>query len=433
MKKTTGIVLATFIVLLSATGLYAEIMLTPSISVRGEYTDNVDRVNEDREYDYITSVMPSLTMEIRDKAIGATLSYQPSWNHYERTEDYDYWRHLVSLQTESQLGRHVRMTIGGSYLQSEDERDAEDPTIPTEPDYTRREGRYKYYTYAADAGLEYQFGERDVIGMRFDYGGTENDEPTLEDSSYYRPSIDFTYWFTQRWGTEFSGEYERGMFDAPENVEQSEEFDRYFGQGRILHQFNRQLTGNVQYAYTLMNYDEETDDERTHDFSSGFDYLIAQDMTLALQVGYSIVEIRGDDNESGMSGTLDFAKMFQRGSIGIHASSGYDYSYYDAENLGLNYYVGAGMTADYKLSRRLSANVHADYRYSEYKDLTPDREDDYLSTGCGLSYQLLPWLSAGAGYTYSLMDSSEDDNDYRENRVFISLTATPIHPLRLND
>ena len=435
MKKI--VILGGLMALVPAMVFGMETILTPSISVRSEYTDNVDRVNDDPEngtepeYDFITSISPSIALDLVGKTTNVTLSYQPSRVYYERTEDHDYWRHSASLGLNSQLARRVTLSVGGSYLQSEDEADTENPDDTIDTDYTRRKERFTFRSYNASTGLNYQFGERDRIGLNFGYGGTENDDPTLDDSRYYQPSLSLAYWFTPRWGAELFGDYEKGEFDPPEGEIISDDFERYSGSARFLYQFNRQLTGNVEYSFTqTLNDDEAEDDERIHDFSGGITYLIDQDISLSLQVGYSILEVDDDDDESDMSGSLDFIKTFRRGSIGINASSGYEYSYYDAENLGLNYYIGAGLSASYQIWRRVSANAHADYRYSEYKDETPQREDDKVTAGCGLSFQLLQWLFADAGYTYSLMDSNDDENDYTENRVYVGLRATLAQPLR---
>jgi hypothetical protein len=244
-----------------------------------------------------------------------------------------------------------------------------------------------------------------------------------------------------------SGYYERGEFDAGDEINgmddsgqivfnlanPQDDFDRWFGSARIVRQFNRHLSGNVQYTMSRVLYDKETESERIHDISTGFDYQIEQDKRLAVQLGYSVVERPGQDNDTGLSGDIDFTKVFQHGSLGLNASSGYDYDYFGAQNLGLNFYVGGGITADYELSQRLSVEGYVNYRHTEYKDLIPQRNDDQLIAGCDLSYQLLRWLYAGAGYSYSTVESNEAANDYVDNRVYISLTASPSQPFRFND
>jgi hypothetical protein len=454
------------IVLLPATAFSMQTILTPSISVRTEYTDNVDRVRDDPEHDFITSISPSLSLDLLGKTSSLSTSYSTSKVYYARKpEEDDFWRHNFNLNGHSQLTKHVNFTIGGSYLRSEDEADIEDPTN-TIPDYTRRNQNFTYHVYGANAGLDYQFGEKDRIGFGFDYGGTENEEPTLEDSYYYRPSLDFSYWFTHQWGTELSGSYEKGFFDYPEEVvtaSDTDEFEDYFGSISFLYQFNRQLTGNVKYTHTQtvrILHDTEEEEDRSHDVSIGFDYEFDLDTSLGMSIGYSIVEEDGEEDETGLSASLNFSKSvqqnttidfsvrysivdrkgfdnetglsgsfnlsrdFKKGSLGINASSGYDYTFYGAENLGFTYYAGGGLTGNYDFTSRLSGNANATYRFSKYLEQTPEREDHRFFAGCGLSFQLLEWLYANAGYRFSTTESTEDENEFLENRVYVGLTAT---------
>ena len=57
------------------------------------------------------------------------------------------------------------------------------------------------------------------------------------------------------------------------------------------------------------------------------------------------------------------------------------------------------------------------------------REDDIFRAGCGLSFELLRWLSMRAGYLYRTVDSTDDVNDYKENRVSLLFTVQPPQPL----
>jgi hypothetical protein len=460
-------VICFLIVLLPTAAFSMQTMLTPSVSVKTEYTDNVDRDSEDPEHDFITSISPALSLDLLGKSAGMSASYSTSKVYYSRKpQEDDYWRHQFKVNAYSQLTKHTNFTIDGSYLQSQDEADTENPFDSIETDYTRRKGNYEYRTYTANTGLDYQFGEKDSLGLGVGIGGTENEDPTLNDSFYYRPSVDFSYWVTSQWGMELSGFYKRGIFDTSDevaSVSDEDDFEDYSGYIKFIRSFNRQLDGNVKYTFTKTIRtvrEDENEEKRSHDVSIGYDYALDEntsygvsvgatlveetgeedetglsasfdfskdfqpDMSFSVLAGYSIVEKSGRDGETGLYGSLNFSKRFERGDIGINASSGYEYNYFGAEDLGLTYYVGGGLTGGYDLTRRLSANAYADYRYSKYLDQTPERKDHRYLAGCNLSYQLLKWLYANAGYTFSTTESSDDENDYMENRVYVSLTAT---------
>jgi hypothetical protein len=54
-----------------------------------------------------------------------------------------------------------------------------------------------------------------------------------------------------------------------------------------------------------------------------------------------------------------------------------------------------------------------------------------VRAGCGLSFQLLRWLSARLGYTYNSVNSSVDSEDYVENVGSLMFTVAPAEPYRL--
>lgn len=427
--------------LIPATAQSIETQVTPGVAVTTTYTDNVDRTKDNPESDLITTVSPSIALAVEERAFGGSVSYTPSRVYYLETRDNQFWRHRFNLDAWSQVARRLRFSVRGTYVQSEDPAD-----FPSD-DFSVRKGREQYTTYSAKAGLDYRFGERDRIRLDFRYRGTENDDPTLEDSQYYQPSFDFYYWFNQFWGTELSGYYQRGKFESTQEINDPDDFgpivfnlalpkrdfDRWYGAAKIVHNLNRRVLGNVQYALNRVLFDGESDPERIHDISTGFDYQMERDKSLAVQLGYSITQRPGRSDDSGLSGDVTFTRNYQRGTVNINATTGYDYNFFGTENLGLNYNVGGEIVGNYLLSRRWSAEGYANYRYIEYKDQIPQRDDHRLIVGGGISFQILRWLYTGAGYSFSAVESSDDAKNYVDNRIYISLSASPSQPFRFGN
>ena len=110
--------------------------------------------------------------------------------------------------------------------------------------------------------------------------------------------------------------------------------------------------------------------------------------------------------------------------------AGITYTSVTAENLGVYEYYEAGLTADYAFTQRLTGDVEGVYGNRDYLDTLPERTEDILRAGVGLSFQLLRWLSMRAGYTYRMVDSSVDTDDYVENRASLMFTLVPPQPYR---
>jgi uncharacterized protein (PEP-CTERM system associated) len=77
------------------------------------------------------------------------------------------------------------------------------------------------------------------------------------------------------------------------------------------------------------------------------------------------------------------------------------------------------------LTKRLSADLSIDYRRNEYKDEEPEREDDTWTMQGGLNWQFLERMSLSLKDTYRIVDSNLEEEDYKENKVILSLTYTP--------
>ena len=61
---------------------------------------------------------------------------------------------------------------------------------------------------------------------------------------------------------------------------------------------------------------------------------------------------------------------------------------------------------------------------SEYAGVGQDRTDDYVSGGLKLNYQFRKWLGANRGVSHVQRSSTEADNEYTTNTVFIGLSAS---------
>jgi uncharacterized protein (PEP-CTERM system associated) len=112
-------------------------------------------------------------------------------------------------------------------------------------------------------------------------------------------------------------------------------------------------------------------------------------------------------------------------------SSGYDEAFFDSDNLGLRVYYGAAGQLSYALSRTVNTEINGSYRYNDYVNTDPERTDRISIFGGGLIFTPLEFLSARVNYQHRYVDSSEESNEYRENRLSFSITLRPEQPFYL--
>lgn len=426
MKKQFFTILIALVPALSA--MAAETTFSPRLTVKGEYTDNLYRTPENKEDEYITTVAPGATLAYRGATAGLTLSYDPTYVTYNEIEEDPEWRHYGALNGYWDAGRQTHMNLRTTVTISEDPADDEDAL-------TISQGRNRYSRYTGDARISHQFGREDTIGGGYRISILENKVDYIEDSQEHKPYVDFTKWFGEsRYGIRTHLDYTMGTFNMPdENYEQTDDFDSFYGYLRFMRRISRQFDVFVQYAHTVTEYDGDTENYAVYDPSVGFTYKVEKQTTINMAVGYLTRdrEESDDDSELSFTGDLTTAWQFTRGQIDLAATSGYRQESFSAENLGFSYYGGADATLGYNFTRRLGGNLNARYRYNRYLDTDPEIVDNSINLGASLSYKVLQWMSLQLGYRYRTVSSTEEEREYDENRVWLSVTFAPANPFRL--
>ncbi|RLC24790.1 MAG: hypothetical protein DRH21_04910 [Deltaproteobacteria bacterium] len=402
---------------------------TPRISVSEEYTDNYFLTDDNKEHEYITIASIGFIAEVLGRSNGMSISYDPSYSWHDRYSDNDAWSHRAVFDCWIGISRNTRLEINDTFLHTEEPvTEIEDFT---EVDTSIRRSRRYYYTNSSGVELSHQFGESDSVSLGFVYSFLKNDDPDIEDNKRYNPSMNLTYWFIpHKWGLELNGSYTRGEFDV------SNDFDNWFGSLRLLKGFTRHFDMFVQYDHTYMDYIQGiTNNYHIYNPSAGFNYSVAEDINLYLNVGYYVLDTENvsNDETDGVSAEGEIEKIFERGSIHITGSGGYDESFFGAENLGTDKYYESGCTADYAFTRYISGDIYGFYRRDKYIELSTERKDKTTRAGAALTLHPLRWMSLRFEYSYRTVDSSIDTNDYEENRGLITLTLSPSEPIRLTE
>ncbi|MBA3035273.1 MAG: outer membrane beta-barrel protein [Desulfobacterium sp.] len=407
----------------------AQTVFTPRFSVTEDFTDNVYLTRYNRQEDFVLTPSAMLAFAISNPTRELAISYNPAYSFYHNYSENDTFRQQAALTAGSGLGKNTRFEISDSFLQTEDpvsDFQTADPAF--QEDFTRRKDRQTYYRNAARAELSHQFGPSDSFSLAYAYDTLENKDPGLEDNRRHVPSVSLIYWLTPRWGTETDLSFEKGEF------EESADFNNSIGRFRLTRVFSKHFETFVQYTHTMFDdKGEEKEDYQVYDPALGFTWKMDQDTTFSVSAGYFIRDLEVSDNESGMTINGDLGKKwtFRRSAFSLTGSSGYDQSYYGAENLGFSKYYQVRGNGKYEFSRHLSADIFGSFRHTRYEDLEENRKDDLTSVGSGLNYRITQWLMARLSYVYRTLDSSNEEDAYDENRVMLMFSVAPAQPIRL--
>ena len=401
----------------------------PRVAVRGEYTDNIFLTEDNslKDDEYITTITPGFTADIVGKNSGAKISYDASYAMYKNYDEFDGWRHKADLRGWSQVSKMTNLNIRDSFLYTEDplkdedlarER-TEDPGNPI--DTTVRKTRRIYYTNYANINMNHQFGEYHSFRVAYSHYLRKDEDPAYEDNQYHNPSAGLTYWFGPQWGFEVNGSYQLNQY------EYSEDIDVIVGDMGFLKRFGKHFIGHIRYTHVVVNYQGEENDDQTYNPSIGFNYEIAKDISLNLDVGYFRNDFKLREDTDAFNGSLLLIKEFERGKINLSALGGFDYDFYGSEKLGFNKFYEGAVSGSYQFLKFIGGYIYGSYRNSDYID-RGDRTDKNTAIGAGLYWQALEWMNIGLGYRFRTLDSTIPTNEYDENRVKITITIAPTVP-----
>jgi hypothetical protein len=425
----------------------AQINFTPSITVSEEYNDNIFLDPEDEEDDFITTIGVGLQGEILWRTAGIQLNYAPSKSWYKDNDDQDFWRHLATGDVWYEFSRNTRIEVRNTYLRTANPSDEsglrnEDAPLSgrdVEQDLNRQ-GLEKYYNNVTSAKLSHQFGERDNVYLGYSYSVQRNinasPDNTNQEHDISGPEAGLSYWFTNNWGTELNGSF------SNRNLDPDDDREVYDGVGRVLYAFTRHFDGFLAYRHLDVDFDDEIDDTdyTVYQPEVGIFYQFDENSHVRIGLGYFIQDKDSTDNpgvdDSDSQGFILNSEAyrawpFKRGNISILTLSGYDQDDTGSEDLGLNVYYQGRVEADYALLRRLTADAFVGYRWDDYPDAEESRTDKTAIAGAGLNYQPFAWLTSRLEYTFKDRDSDESEDEYTENRVFLSITIAPDQPFRL--
>lgn len=458
--KIDRLLLLLFIALLftSGTGHAGQFLVTPRLSIGGEYYDQEYETGESpKEFDYITTVSPGLSLEFREKSYGGTLDYDLGLAYYDRQSENDNTRHEGRLNLWTDLSRQTRLTFRDSYLETEDPRTLRDidRNLPEEEqidpvDGTQRRGRDSYTQNTAVLDLTHRFAKSSSVSFGYEYSFLENDDPEEDDNRRHSPSADLTWWMTSRWGVTASLSHTKGEFDDAEDQTQ------WDGSLKVMRKVSNKLDLFAQYKHTMVDYDGEEEDYQIYDPSLGFDYRFDQDTAMSLAVGYYYQDYdtrdgdtpddEGTEDDGGISVDADITRVwsYPRGAVQINGRAGYENASYGSENLGFDIYYSVGCSGTYGITRNLSASASLDWRYDKYNNPVDgqdlgvpadgqEREDQSLRGDVGLNYSVLRWLHAGLNYSYETLASDDKENEFDESRISFTVSMIPSTPMKFGE
>ncbi len=276
-------------------------------------------------------------------------------------------------------------------------------------------------------------------GLSYEYGEYREEDPAIGEefeNTYYviNPLMEWSYLFRpQKILLDGLVGYEKGNNNVDDvNLGPAEKYEWWHGTGRITRIFSQRFQGFLQYDQGLMDFDNEDADYIVYSPSIGFQYIVAEDTPMMFSIGYLYRdrEVGASDDAFIFSGELRRWQFVKDAYLSFLAESGYNTDNVGAERLGFGLYYSAKALAEYLFTRNWTGSIYSIFEKNEYTDFEERRDDTEVEFGSELIYSPSPtdWLSFHLKYAYRNMDSTFDEDDYKENRILLEVRLAPPNP-----
>jgi hypothetical protein len=403
--------------------------VTPSISIREEYNDNIFLTSSDEESDFITTINPSINFAYRTRIITLSLDYGLNFEFYADNSDLNDTSlsetQEINLNTTLSLYKDIFfVSITDVYTRvSIDERKqvAFDNHFVNLTDSN---------TFTINPYIEYPLAPtvRATAGYRYTNRWYREDE--ANDSENHSVYLDITKEFTPNLNASLSYNYYDHLTDGDEIEDQDR--TRHSAHVGINYQPTPRLSLSGSIGHTWVDYDEFSDDNFP-DWNVNANYLLTELISLSASYSQSYYDSvnEGPIVAETISGTVSYSGKIPI-NITVHNTES-DYELSDRKDKSTGVTVSTSMPITPQMTGSLSGS-YTKYKYDStslaivvnplfpgviFLVPIPEEEDfDRYSASISFAYDL-NITTVTLGYTYNQTDSDIAENDFKNNIVWI--------------
>ena len=388
----------------------------PYISVREDYSDNLNLTAENKKDDFITTTAPGLKFSNMDAKSGVDLDASAGIVLYNQHSNLNYISANANLNAKYLTSSHVNFYIKNWYVRSDDPREREFLTTTADNKFVlaTETQRAVYWRNVVEPTVEYQFGQEDRIGVKYRNNIYRPDSSAVQNSieNYINPFV--SYWFNRQNGIYLDYAYTNGYF------ENAPDLNGHKVSAAYMIRFNPKATASLNGAYTNQTFTETTMDYEVYDASLGISYIFSPTFSASAQAGYYWMNSKiGLDNNQGITFKADLTNLDAQTTYRLSIQGGYTQDYFTSLNLGFRKYYRATGTINHFLERRFSIGALGSMEKAE-----SGLDTTIWQVGANAAYQPLKWLKFSLEYIYNQQQANIPANEYKENRAMLMVTAT---------
>ncbi|HBJ83504.1 MAG TPA: hypothetical protein DDZ88_06470 [Verrucomicrobiales bacterium] len=290
-----------------------------------------------------------------------------------------------------------------------------------------------FYNLNGAFSMEHRFSERLKISnnLLFTYGVDPGNASSFGAAAalwngqylYGYNNFNVSYAWTPRFSTTTSYTldgifYEDDLIATPEN-----RYSHLFSQ-QFSYAITQRTSVVAEYRYRITTFERTPSKNFTSHFAlGGVDHAWSERASGSLRVGAEFYESDTVSNVAPYAETTFNYAVDQKTNVRWAAALGYN----GAELAAFNsrYGLNTGLQVNHYLTKRLSVNGGASYFYSQFDGgAGTDVTEHSAQISVGLGYQMFENLMLNAGYSYSILQSTDVLREFDRNRVSLGATAS---------
>jgi hypothetical protein len=367
--------------------------LTFSLDLKEEYDDNIFSTEENQSRDIITSITPGIWVNSRGLRHSVSFDYRLKVTRYADADpaagvdlkELDYIGHNLNLWAKRMVTERFKIGIEERFLLS---RRPTDMFLAT-----NRISAAKYYRNWVSPYLEYQLGERSALRLKFQFDTLHyQDVFTLSDEDSESCSGYLSIGYRKSEKTQ--------VFLDCQNFSRDYDWSSGYEANQVLLGFRRLFNpifrGEFSFGYQERDFDKEIKG-------------VVEDMREFI----GLARIIGETKKS----RAELSYLHYPADL----SEGGYYYISDRISLGIFYFPSPKF--------KLAASFFFDgVKYDQERGYTDSgrlkkREDNLYGGDWLIEYTVKQWLILSLGYTRIERDSNLREGDYKENRIYFSITG----------
>lgn len=395
----------------TATPALAKLTISPSISLREEYNDNIFLTRTDREYDLITEIMPALSLTYSISHLDLNLDYGLNFKFYSRHSELNETgiSETQTLKFQNQIRPLKSFFIDISDVYQRVPIDIRRPVALENIFVNMTDSN----TFTISPYIEYPLTSTLSTRLGYSYSNVWYKDEEGNDSDSHSAFLSFNKQFSSRINATLKYDY------LAYRPEKTDDYDRHQGSVGVTYQVtpNFQINGEIGEA----KFDYKTAKDTTTTFwNIGTDYVfrITEGTSLGVNYGSSF----HDSVTSGAYKSQRLDLRFKTGQrLKISVNPYYSIDKYIETNRK-DKVTGIAVDISRALTGRINASLNGLCERQRF--LPGDEEVHRYNFGSSLDYQLSPRIITSLGYTHNNTNSNIDTNDFHNNAVWLQARIT---------